>query len=63
LEQLELFKMNRGFSGQKKNEGVRATLPRQALRTLSRALSWSRLPVLGAISWAFIAKSYQNLQN
>ena len=35
--------------------------PRQALRTLSRARSWSRLPVLGAISRAFIAKSCQNL--
>jgi len=36
--------------------------PRQALRTLSRARSWSRLPVLGAILWASIAKRYQNLQ-
>jgi len=25
------------------------------------ARSWSRLLVLGAISWAFIAKSYQNI--
>ena len=37
------------------------SMPRQALRTLSRARSWSGLPVLGAISWAFIVKSYQNL--
>jgi hypothetical protein len=34
----------------------------QALRTLSQGRSWSRQDVLGAISWAFIAKRYQNLQ-
>jgi hypothetical protein len=28
---------------------------------VSHARSWSRLLVLGAISWAFIAKSYPNL--
>ena len=35
--------------------------PRQALRTLYQVRYWSRLPVLGTISCAFIAKSYQNL--
>ena len=38
------------------------TRPRQALRTLSQCRSWGHCVVLGAISWAFIAKSYQNLQ-
>ena len=28
---------------------------------VSHARSWSRLPVVGAILWKFIAKSYQNL--
>ena len=36
---------------------------RQALRTLSQVRSWSHWCVLGAILLAFIAKSFQNLQN
>ena len=41
--------------------GPRCVAPRQALRTLSQARSLSHWLVLGAILWAFIAKSYQNL--
>ena len=42
--------------------GLSCRSPRQALRTLPQACSLSHWLVLGAILWAFIAKSYQNLQ-
>jgi hypothetical protein len=37
--------------------------PRQALQTLSQARSLSRELVLGAISWAFIAKNIKIFKN